>query len=148
MFRLYSKSCEYAIRALLHSVPTLQHPYFTARQVCRKAKIPEPFTRKTLQELVQKGFLKAATGPGGGYALTRPPKEVTILSIIRAVDGPAVYEECVMGLPQCDDARPCPMHDTWKATRSHMLGGLRSKTLQDLINTHSARLAGAQGRGT
>lgn len=148
MFRLYSKSCEYAIRVLLYSAPTPARAHFTAQQVCRKAKTPESFTRKTLQLLVQQGFLRAVTGPGGGYELTRLPKTIPILSIIRAVDGAKVYEGCVMGLSQCDDRTACPMHDTWKRARTHILAALSSKTLQDLINMHAARRAGAPRRSS
>ncbi|MBI4227300.1 MAG: Rrf2 family transcriptional regulator [Candidatus Omnitrophica bacterium] len=146
MFRLYSKGCEYAIRALLHSAPIAGRAHFTARHVCRKARLPESFTRKTLQDLVQKGFLRAVTGPGGGYALTRAPKAISILSIIQAVDGPEVYGSCVMGLPQCDDRFSCPMHATWKGVRTHLKRALASKTLQDFIDTIAGRRAAARGR--
>jgi Rrf2 family transcriptional regulator, iron-sulfur cluster assembly transcription factor len=143
MFRLYSKGCEYAIRALVHSAPTKERSHFPARQVCRKAGLPESFTRKTLQDLVQKGFLKAVTGPGGGYALTRAAKDITILSVIQAVDGPEVYSGCVMGLSVCSDGKSCPMHETWKGARTHLLDALGSKTLQDLIDTVASRASAA-----
>ena len=70
MFRLYSKGCEYAIRAMLHMVPGEEPQWFQAKMVCKKAGIPESFTRKIFQALVGGGFLNASRGPGGGYIVT------------------------------------------------------------------------------
>ena len=41
--------------------------------------------------------------------------------------------ECVLGLDQCNDDVPCPLHDTWKRFRENLLGDLEKLTLQDLV---------------
>ncbi len=129
-FQLYSKSCEYTIRALTY-VALQENRRCRAADICRRAKIPEAFTRKTFQALVQAGFLKAVPGPGGGYELTVEPSGITLEDVITAVDGKDTYEQCALGFKVCDDKRPCVMHDAWMETKKYLLKELRARTLAD-----------------
>ncbi len=133
MFRLYSKGCEYAIRALICAVSSAREGRFRARDVCERSGIPEAYTRKVLQSLVQGGFLKTVPGPGGGYELTRSPSALTLLEIIRAVDGEDTFDSCVLGLPNCDQGNPCPLHRMWAEEKARLLAQLDSITLKDLL---------------
>lgn len=132
MFRLYSKGCEYAIRALLCVVPKGEVRRFQAAEICRRVGIPEPYTRKVFQALVRGGFLRASRGPGGGYELTRDPGAITLLEVIRAVDGEETFDHCVMGLPQCGSEHPCPLHPVWSGAKEQLLEQLAQQTLEDL----------------
>ena len=136
MFRLYSKGCEYAIRALICAAEQTEGATelrFQAKDVCERANIPESFTRKILQALVQNGILDSGRGPGGGSSLSRPANEITLGEIIRSVDGPDAFTKCVMGLAECDKDNPCPMHDYWKSMKTPMMEQLEARTLQDLM---------------
>ncbi len=132
MFRLYSKGCEYAIRALVHAAPTKKGERFKAKVICEQAGIPESFTRKVFRALVHGGFLEALRGPGGGYALLEDPDRISLLEIIQAVDGADTFEGCVMGLEVCKSLKPCPLHYAWNSAKNEMLDQLESKTLWDL----------------
>ena len=139
MFRLYSKRCEHAIRALTHLRLGNGTKRFKAKTLFRRARVPESSTRKVFQELVSKGFLVAARGPGGGYELSQDPSEVTLLKIIEAVDGNTIYNECVLGLRECNASMPCPLHDVWLEARKDLIEQLESATLQDLIESRELR---------
>lgn len=134
MFRLYSKGCEHAIRALSQAALGGGKERFTVKEVCRLSGAPELSTRKIFQSLVQRGVLKATPGPGGGYALTRRPERVPVLSLIEAIDGEDAFQQCVMGLPTCSNRRACPLHATWLRVKQRLLSELESTTLQDLSN--------------
>lgn len=142
MFRLYSKGCEYAIRAMVHVAPLDGKERFQAKAICEKAGIPEHYTRKVFQALVQAGFLKGNRGPGGGYTLTDDPKNISLLNVIYAVDGVDTFDGCIMGLPECQAEKPCPLHSVWSLAKEDMQGQLESKTLQDLIETVRRREVG------
>ena len=135
MFMLYSKGCEYAIRALVHAAPRAKGERFKAKAICEKAGIPESFTRKVFRLLVHEGFLEALRGPGGGYALLEDPDRISLLEIIKAVDGADTFEGCVMGLDECNALKPCPLHYVWNSAKNEMLDQLESKTLEDLCET-------------
>ncbi len=146
MFRLYSRGCEYAIRALMYIPPVGSNDRLTAKKVCKKAKIPESFTRKVFQALVNGGFLEAAPGPRGGYSLAHDPKEISLLEIIQAVDGADTFAACIMGLPECDAKKPCPLHDTWSKAKEELIRKLDSRTLEDLVKAEKLRPSRARPR--
>ena len=130
--QLYSKGCEYAIKALLHMKE--QGKNYGARAICRKARIPESFSRKVFQSLVRGDFLEAISGPGGGYRLKNHPKEISILDIVKAVDGEKAYDQCVMGLSKCQNSNPCVLHESWQNTKKKLTSELGTKYLQDLMD--------------
>mgnify|MGYP001329884661 CR=1 FL=1 len=133
MFKLYSRGCEYALRALMHIQRENGTERFQAKEVCDRAGVPEAFTRKVFQSLVQAGVFDAARGPGGGYVLTKRSEEITLLEFIKAVDGEDSFDHCIMGLPECGGEHPCPLHPAWAATKDIMLRRLAETTLKDLI---------------
>lgn len=132
MFKLYSKGCQHAIRALAYAHLEREGARFQPKEVCKRTGIPEPFTRKILQSLVQGGFLVAHRGPGGGYSLAQRAEEISLLDIIKAVEGEDTFDHCIMGLPQCGGANPCPIHYLWAETKAKLLHDLDGKTLADI----------------
>jgi Rrf2 family transcriptional regulator, iron-sulfur cluster assembly transcription factor len=134
MLTLYSKGCEYVIRALVCAGQSKAGSFFRIRRISRRAKVPEAYTRKMFQKLVRTGFLKVRRGPGGGYQFRRPFASISLLDVIRAVDGKNALEHCIMGLPQCGEHNPCPIHKTWRPLKCKILKELESKTLAQLNN--------------
>ena len=139
MFKLYSKGCEYALRALTYAASHSEDGRFQAKDVCEKTDIPESFTRKVLQSLVQGGFLQAVRGPGGGYELTRPASEITLLDVIEAVEGEDTFDHCVLGFPSCGSKRPCPLHETWSQAKRQLMAQLERRTLQELADSTQSK---------
>lgn len=146
MFKLYSKGCQYALLALTAATARGGRERFQAKEICEIAEIPEPLTRKVLQSLVQGGFLEAHRGPGGGYTLTRNPAEITLLEVIRAVEGEETFNHCVLGFPECGKANPCPMHEMWVNTKKGLLQQLSSVTLQELTQKRLKQKHAAEPR--
>jgi Rrf2 family protein len=142
MFRLYSKGCEYAIRALAHMAPSENGHRYQVKEICKKAEIPESFTRKIFQDLVNGGFLDAVPGPGGGYVVVKDPSDITLLEIIEAVDGKDTFSDCILGLAACNAVKPCPLHHTWANAKELLLERLDSQTLSDVIDTTQKRSNG------
>ena len=134
MFQLYSKRCEYAMRALIWAAIHRDGVRFQAAEICREVDIPESYTRKVFQALTQGGFLEAVRGPGGGYALAKSPEETAVLDVIKAVDGEDTFENCIMGLPCCGDAHPCPLHHMWAESKKNMLTQLADKSLREVAD--------------
>ncbi|GMU91061.1 MAG: hypothetical protein AMXMBFR4_01190 [Candidatus Hydrogenedentota bacterium] len=140
MFKLYSKGCEYALRALSFAAMTNGEGRFKTREICEWTGIPESYARKMFLALVHRGLLRAIRGPGGGYALTRSPGRITLLDIIQAVDGKDTFDHCVMGLQICDSADPCPLHETWARAKERLLAQLRRRTLEDLLTASAGAM--------
>lgn len=132
MLKLYSKGCQYTLRALTFVVADKKKERFLAKDICELADIPEPYTRKVLQALVQGGFLEAHRGPGGGYSLTRDPSEISILEVIQAVEGEDTFDHCILGFDECGGKNPCPLHELWLDSKRNLLDNLSGTTLDQL----------------
>lgn len=136
MFKLYSKGCEYALRLLASVDKSRLIERFTAQDCCRHTGIPEAFTRKTLQALARKGILSAGAGRTGGYRLSRPAKEISVLDIVLAVEGEDYFDSCVMGKSLCSDNKPCPLHESWLRSKAPLLKNLNSVTLEQMVRRY------------
>ena len=144
---LLSKSCEYGLRAVIYLVVNNgEESYMSIKKISDSLDIPYHFLTKTLQKLTQQDILESYRGPKGGVALARPAGEISVKDIVVAIDGQAIFEECVLGLPGCGDEKPCPLHDQWATTRNQLNSVFESMTLSSLahqIETSDVRLATA-----
>ena len=129
---IYSRSSEYAFRALTHLATQPAGVYSMVKDIARTEEIPAHFLAKILQQLARKGLLRSSKGPSGGFTLRRPAGDVTLLEIVDALEGTASYHQCAVGLAECSDQMPCPMHDSWKLLREQILDYLAGNTIADL----------------
>ena len=75
---------------------------------------------KILQTLVRHGIIKSTKGPTGGFYITKSQKNQEIISIVEAIDGKHIFDGCGLGLSQCTENHPCPIHNQYKGIRDTM----------------------------
>lgn len=117
---MLSASCIYGIQAVVYLAAAESEGYIPIHRIGTDLDISGPFLTKVLQELKQKGIAASRRGPKGGVALAQPASTISLKDIIIAIDGDALFTRCVMGLPGCGTAKPCPMHESWQHTRAHL----------------------------
>ncbi len=83
-----SRATSYTIHALVHMANQDWNQPLASYLTAREQGIPERFLLKLLKPLVSRGILRSVKGPHGGYKLAKAPKDITLLEIIEAVDGP------------------------------------------------------------
>lgn len=130
---IYSRSAEYAIRAFVHLAQVPEGKYAMVKNIAEQEGIPAHFLAKILQQLARKGLLRSSKGPTGGFALRMDPAEVSLFTIVEALDGMAEYQHCASGLAECTDEMPCSMHDSWVALRSRIMDYLERNSIADLV---------------
>lgn len=119
---MFSKTCEYAIRAVMFiAQKTRDGSRVSVKEVAKGIDSPEYFIAKILQELGRKGLLQSAKGPSGGFYLDHHTLNQSLADIVRAVDGDKIFSGCGLGLKQCSESRPCPIHHQFKAIRSQLM---------------------------
>lgn len=84
--KLSSKSL-YAVRALLNMAYHAPGEPLKIDTISSKADVPARFLEQIFQDLKKAGIIGSKRGPKGGYFLTAPPEEVTLGSVIRAMEG-------------------------------------------------------------
>lgn len=133
---LFSKACEYAIRATVHIAErTAADEQATVRSVAAATGIPEAFTAKALQKLVRAGLVGSMKGPGGGFNLTPArARKLKLSAIVDAIDGDAVYTACGLGLPHCNEENPCVLHGHFMEVREKLRTMLEGTSIHDLVS--------------
>jgi Rrf2 family protein len=126
---MFSRSCEYALQACLYLAQQKDGNFALLREISERLNIPHHFLSKVLQTLSRSGVVVSLKGANGGFSLARPPKEIKLIEIVRAVDGDTFLEECILGFPGCGDKNPCPVHTQWKRAKEIVLNMLNEKTL-------------------
>jgi Rrf2 family transcriptional regulator, iron-sulfur cluster assembly transcription factor len=141
---IYSSACEYAIRAVTY-LAGRPDGLVKLREISKEEDIPAPFLANILHRLVAAGILRSARGPTGGYGLTRPPPELSLLDIKEAIDGLRELEQCAVGLERCSDETPCPLHDSWKPIRAGIRDYLANTTLEAMAAAKAGKMQGGSG---
>jgi Rrf2 family protein len=93
----------------------------------------EAHLSKVLQQLVRVGLLRSKRGPSGGYALTKPADEISLLDVYEAFEGPIRTDGCLFSEPVCRQVT-CILGDLVGRLRSEALDHMRSTSLSDVIN--------------
>jgi FeS assembly SUF system regulator len=105
----------------------------TATQLAEETAVPAPTVAKVLKELAREGVLTSHRGVNGGYVLAGQPEDITVLQIIRALEGPVALTSCVDGsLSDCDVESLCPMRGNWDKVNLAVRSALGSVTLADM----------------
>jgi Rrf2 family protein len=138
---LFSRSAEYGIRAMTFLALQTGGKLSGAREISEAEKIPMPYLWKILRLLTRRKLVRSFKGVGGGYELARPADRVKVSDVLLATDGADHRQGCVLGLPECDNRNPCPLHDRWKEVRTAMTEMLDNTSLANL-----AEVAGKRGK--
>ncbi len=128
-----SAKVDYAVRAAVELALAGEEP-LTAEAVAHTQEIPLQFLQKIFHELRRARLVSSQRGRDGGHRLARPPEEITVADIIRAVEGPLAE---VRGQPP--ESLHYPGHagslqDVWIALRTNVRAVLEGVTLADLAN--------------
>src|ERR1051325_9101892 len=118
---IFSSSTEYAIRGLSELAIRADAGPTIVDDLVAGTDLPRDFLAKVFQKLVRGGILRSMKGRGGGFSLARPAHEITIMNIVEAIDGPQLFDLCVVGLERCNDQMPCPQHDLYKPIRQRQI---------------------------
>ncbi|MCS7023524.1 MAG: Rrf2 family transcriptional regulator [Bryobacteraceae bacterium] len=135
---LFTKSAEYALRAMAHLASYPQGTLLMAKQIAKEAKLPSQFLAKLLQHLAQKGLLRSVKGPRGGFGLVPRAAQIRLADVLQSFDPGACERACPLGEPRCE-APGCQMHDGWEALHSLIIKYLEQTTLADISPLRPSR---------
>ncbi|HOZ77375.1 MAG TPA: Rrf2 family transcriptional regulator [Ferruginibacter sp.] len=129
---MLSKTCEYAIRAMLFvAQKSKSGTKVGVKQIAKAIDSPEPFIAKILQDLGKKGLVLSAKGPTGGFYLDKSGLEKSLADVVNAIDGDRLFTDCGLGLKSCSAKMPCPVHHEFVKIRKDIKGMLQKAKLGD-----------------
>ncbi len=143
---IFSKTCEYALRSLIFVAQKSKDGNKTGiKEIARSIDSPESFIAKILQDLSRRGLVQSLKGPGGGFYLDEASLDRTLADIVVAVDGDRLFSACALGLRECSESKPCPVHHQFKKVKHDIMELLQQSTLRNLnklLDSDSAYLTG------
>lgn len=99
---------EYALRAVVHLAANRDRA-LTTREIAEATKVPAGYLSKIMQSLGRSRLVTSRRGLGGGFLLTRPPEEISVLDVLNAAGTPLQrIESCPLGLDSHEGL--CPVH--------------------------------------
>ena len=136
-----TRRTDYAIRALVFIANAEESPV-KARDVGEAMDLPTGVLQQVLRELQVAGIVSSRPGPAGGFALARPPDQITVLQIVEAMEGPLRTSACALRGGPCHWDDVCALHRVWSSAREALCGELDEATLDQVAADDRALAAG------
>ena len=138
---MFSKTCEYAIRALIFiAQKSKDGSRISIKDISSGIDSPEYFIAKILQDLSRKGFVQSAKGPNGGFYMDDANLEQSVADIVREIDGDKLFSGCGLGLKECSEDHPCPIHNDFKHIRQKIKTMLEESRIQLFVENLDLKL--------
>lgn len=127
---MLSNASQYAIRSLLYlAMYTNEIKKIGVKKIAEDLETPQPFLAKLLQQLSKSKLVSSSKGPNGGFYLDEKNKENSLWDIVKCIDGTEKFDQCFLGLSDCDDKNPCPVHFIVAPFKEKLLNDFRDKTI-------------------
>jgi Rrf2 family transcriptional regulator, iron-sulfur cluster assembly transcription factor len=131
---MFSKSCEYGLKATIYiAEQSILGNMIDLKEIAEATNSPVSFTAKILQILTRNHIITSIKGPYGGFFMDENQlSNIYLKDIVAAIDGDNIYRGCGLGLAQCNENKPCPLHFHFKSIRDDLRQMLASTSVQDL----------------
>jgi Rrf2 family iron-sulfur cluster assembly transcriptional regulator len=135
--RLTTKG-RFAVTAMIDLAQRQHGGPVTLAGISQRQRISLSYLEQLFGKLRRHQLVESTRGPGGGYTLGRPAKDITVADIIFAVDEPLDATQCG-GKENCFDDQRCMTHDLWANLNAKMVEYLDSVSLADLVEQQKQR---------
>ncbi|QKJ32962.1 Rrf2 family transcriptional regulator [Mucilaginibacter mali] len=127
---MFSKSSEYAIRAAIYiAAEGTRDKKIGIGEICDHIVAPRHFTAKILQVLTKNHIISSQAGVNGGFYLDNGQPAISLIEIVKAVDGDGLFKGCGLGLKECSETEPCPIHHQFKPIRNAIIKMMHDATI-------------------
>ena len=131
---MISTKARYALRVLIDLARNQEEGFVPLKEISKRQEISEKYLEIILKTLVTQKLLIGVRGKGGGYKLTRPPKEYQVLEILELTEGPLHSVTCLQpNSSPCDRKNHCKTLPMWQRFDQIVHDFFQNITLEDLL---------------
>ena len=134
-----TRQADYAVRAVLHLARNSDQRIATSK-IAEEQRIPPSFLAKIISQLSIAGLLHTSRGAHGGVTLARDAKEITLLEVVEAIDGPIQLNECVGDNGICSFDDTCPLRPVWCDAQEDLVGRLKGTSFADMVTKNKVTI--------
>lgn len=130
-----STRSRYGLRAMLELSRTYGEGPVTAKEISAREGISMSYLEHLLADLRGAGLVRSVRGPGGGFELAMSPDEISLLSIVRALDGPVILCDCFEQAREkvpCGKLESCSARALWEELSERIERALESTKLASM----------------
>jgi Rrf2 family protein len=132
-----TRRADYAVRAAI-ALSRRPDSVLSGARLAADMQIPPRFVTQVMGDLVHAGIVEARTGRSGGYRLSRPADEISVLAVVQAVEGDARRRTCVLRGGPCARDGVCDVHEVFSSAQDALLARLATASLASVANRESA----------
>ena len=132
-----TRQADYAVRAILYLAQVENNERVATSSVAKNQKIPSSFLAKIIAQLSIAGLLDTLRGAHGGVRLAREPRNITLLEVVEAIDGPIQINVCVEAPGNCPLESTCSVRMVWCDVQNELVTRLRNTNFAQLISSSS-----------
>lgn len=134
-----STKVRYATRAMLDLALHFNEGAIQIKGICERQDVSEQYLKNLLASLRVANLVRSVRGPRGGFTLARPPSQIRVIEIIRAMEGSIALADCIDTPEICSRADLCVTRDLWTEMGDAMNAVVESTSLQDLVERQTQK---------
>ncbi|GLK80520.1 MULTISPECIES: RrF2 family transcriptional regulator [Methylopila] len=144
---MLTKKAKYGLKAMVDLARLQPGKSTFVAEVAERNAIPKKFLDAILGELRNAGMLSSKKGKAGGYMLARPAEDITVGSIVRALDGPLAPISCAsrsafVPCDDCEDIEACQVRQMMVEVRDAISAILDKRSLAEMRDLGDHAMAG------
>jgi len=128
-----TRQADYALRAILYLARLEPLEKAATSHIAKEKEIPSSFLAKIISQLSIAGLINTSRGAHGGVCLAREPKDISLLDVVEAIDGPIRINECTQDPSICSFGENCPLHEVFNEAQVGLVNKLRESTFDKLL---------------
>jgi len=129
-----SKKIDYGLMAISHiAYRGDDNKIVNTKRIAEEYSIPVELLAKILQKMAKGGLITSLNGPKGGYVLARPPGDITIGEVVKAIEGPIELVDCYRaGETDCQQLGKCSVRRPIRRIQDSISRLLDSMTIEEI----------------
>ena len=140
MLRLSTKG-QYGVRAMFELAKNFEKGPLTIKEIAKRQGVSTSYLEQLLNKLRKSKLIKSQKGPGGGYAINRKPREISVGMILISLEGPVAITQCLdPSAKGCKRIDGCVARMLWKSLGEKIEGFLDTVNLSDLLKEEAKLL--------
>lgn len=133
---MLSKSGKYALRAVIClATKSNEGNKLSPKEIATNIDVPIPYLATVLKQLSKNGLIESSKGRNGGFYLTEENLNKPLIDVIECIDGLDRFKDCLMGLPNCNNENPCPIHELFAPLRNTLIDDLSTKSIKEFATS-------------
>ncbi len=130
----------YGIKAMVDIAAEYGKGRISVNQLAEKQGVSVAYLEQIIAALKKAGLVEAARGASGGYTLTRPPEDIYVGEVLRALEGSTAILHCVGvdSTAECNNACRCSARPLWIKLQQKIDEVLNTTTIKEMADDYSA----------